>query len=237
MPLSSLGSRGSGRELTRNSGPYLHEHLVHRERGPHSRCAIRAAAALQRFAGHDRGTRDLHAGSGMACGERWNALRRNVARWVGHPGACHGHGLNAKCRPSKTATTAHDIAAAFVGTVPIFSAKRASAVGAVNPDVNGSHRRYDSEVAMTLVHGAWIDPLWANFARDALRKPRQRGKGPGPRRDFGAGSRKSEVRSAPQRRRAWPGAVDAVSTTDRASGRGSAGPLLDAERRRCRAAR
>jgi hypothetical protein len=165
-----LGSRGSGRELTRNSRPYLHEHVVHRERGAHSRCATGAAAALQQFAGRDRGTRYLPAGSGMAYSER--AGTRSAAmspRWVGHPVVCHGHGLSAKCRPPRTDTTAHDIAAAFVGTVPIFSAKPTSAVGAVNPDVNGSHRRYDSEVAMTAVHGAWIGPLWANVARDALR--------------------------------------------------------------------
>lgn len=147
-----LGSRGSGRELTRNLRPYLDEHVVHRERGPHSRCAARAVAALQRFAGRDRGTRYLPAGSGMRAASARTRAAAMSPRWVGHPGACHGHGLGAKCRPPRTATTAHDIAAAFVRTVSLFSAKRTSAVGAVNPDVNGRHRRYDSEVAMIPVH-------------------------------------------------------------------------------------
>lgn len=150
-----LGSRGSGRELTRNLRPHLHEHSVHRERGPHSRYATRAAAALQRFAGRDRGTRYLTVRSGMAYGERAGTRAAAISpRWIGHPCVCHGHGLNAKCRPPRAGTTAHDIAAALVRAVPIFSVKRTSAVGAVNPDVNGRHRRYDSEVAMTLVHGA-----------------------------------------------------------------------------------
>lgn len=162
MPLSSSYQAAADAELT----PLPHEHAVHVTRGHASRCAASAAAALQRFAGRDRALDACTLDPGWLT---VSTRTRSVAvspRLISHPGECHGHGLNAKCGPPGTDAQAHDIANSFVVSVSLSAAKRTSAVGAVSPDVNSSHRRYDSEVALTSIQDTGVAPLWGNLARD-----------------------------------------------------------------------